>query len=125
MELSFCNLHSCTWPFHTATSGELQQLHPGWRHSTEIPSLVTLMKELHYLPHLWYRLGLSLGIPSYLRHAIEADYRGDTERSFIEVLQLWLRHSPQPTWEAIVEALKDVWECELAAEIEAKYCHSF
>ena len=118
------NLHGCTWPFHTATSGELQQLHPGW--STEIPSLVTLIKELHYLPHLWYRLGLSLGIPDIELEIIEVNYREDPRRSLIKVLQMWLRRSPQPTWEAIVEALKHpiVGEPRLAAKIEAKYCHS-
>lgn len=57
---------------------------------------------------------------------ISADHRGNTKRSLIEVLQLWLRRSPQPTWETIVEALKDpiVGEPRLAKEIEAKYCHS-
>ena len=71
-------------------------------------------------------LGLLLGIPNDELEIIEVNYREDPQRSLIGVLQLWLKRSPQPTWEAIVEALKHpiVGEPRLAAEIEAKYCHS-
>ena len=85
-----------------------------------------LIKELHYLPHRWYNLGLSLEIPHIELEIIDANHRGSAERSLIEVLQLWLKRSPQPTWEALVKALKGpiVRRDELAAEIEAKYCHT-
>ena len=86
-----------------------------------------LMKELRYLDHLWYRLGrLLLEEPHFELEIIEANHRGSAKRSLIEVLQLRLKRSPQPTWKTIVEALKDpiVGRHRLAAEIEAKYCHS-
>ena len=85
-----------------------------------------LMNELHYLGFQWYNLGLLLERPPFELNIIETNHRRDPQRSLAEVLQLWLKHSPQPTWEAIVKALKHptVGEHRLAAEIEAKYCHS-
>jgi len=88
--------------------------------------LVTLINELCYLRHQWYNLGLSLETPHIELKIINSNYRGSAETSLIEVLQLWLKRSAQPTWETIVEALKHpiVGEPRLAAQIEAKYCHS-
>ena len=85
--------------------------------------MVTLIKELRYLLE-WYELGLLLEIPVDELDIIEINSRADPQRSLIEVLQLWLKRSPQPTWKTMVEALKFVGRHRLAEEIEAKYCHS-
>ena len=106
--------------FHAATSGELSLQQ--WRHKTEIPSLRELFQELHHVSVMWFNLGIELEIPVSVLYNIQSDHRG-TERCFIEMLQVWLKISPQPTWEAIVNALKSpsVGEPRLAMEIEAKY----
>ena len=98
-------------------------LHHEWRHKTEIPSLRNLIQELHQVSFRWHELGTVLGIPLYMLESIQVNYRMDPHRSLVEVLQVWLRNSPQPTWEAIVNALKIpfVGEPRLAMEIEAKY----
>ena len=106
--------------FHAATSGELSLQQ--WRHKTEIPSLRKLFQELHHVSIMWFHLGIALKIPVSVLISIKSDHR-NTERAFIEMLQVWLKMSPQPTWEAIVNALKSctVGEPRLATEIEAKY----
>ena len=108
--------------FHAATSSELLQQ---WSHKTEIPSLRELINELHEALPLWYDLGIQLGIRPSNLESIRVDHH-TSGRCFIEMLQVWLKTSPQPTWEAIVEALKSpiVEDHILAAKIEAKYCHS-
>ena len=50
-------------------------------------------------------------------------HRGDLLR---EVLRTWLTTSKNPTWGALVEALKSpvVGEARLAMELQQKYCSS-
>ena len=114
------------YTFHTASSGELQQLHLGWRHKTEIPSLRVLMQELRDvdLDYQWFYLGILLKIEHSQLRIIEVNYHRDPWRSLTEMLQVWLRNSPQPTWEVITEALESIGEHALAEKIKAKYCHS-
>lgn len=106
--------------FHAATSSELLQQ---WSHKTEIPSVIHLFDELREALSKWYALGIVLGIRPSTLESIQVDHQTSI-LCLIEMLQVWLKTSPQPTWETIVEALKDptVGNNRLAAKIEAKYC---
>ena len=112
------------YTFHTATSNELQVL-PGWKHDTDIPSVMDLFNELQPVIPKWLDFGICLGIPFHKLGTINVNNRLDKARAFKEMLHVWLITSPQPTWEATGKALKNVGEYQLAESIMAKHhCYS-
>ena len=52
---------------------------------------------------------------------IEKNHRGDDERCRTEMVACWLDNAPNPTWEAVVEALDQMDEGRVADEIRRKY----
>ena len=109
---------------YTGTPAGLQhQL--GQRHNTEIPTLKDLLIVSHNVmipgPSRTYRLGLALGIHDSTLRGLRSNIERDYNRYFVEVMQVWLEESTQPTWEALVEALKSERLYEIADYIEREY----
>ena len=68
----------------------------------------------------WYQLGINLGIPRYALRQIERDYHGN-ERQKQEMLDLWLRRTPNAAWRDVVSALQQMQENTEAERIRQKY----
>ena len=85
--------------------------------------LQALANELNSVEN-WYRLGVTLGLQGHQLREIERDYRGDNYRCKNEMLDLWLRNTSSPTWEAIARALDLMQEQVLADDIRSRYCSS-
>ena len=84
-----------------------------------IPTLSQLSTELKGFEK-WYLLGLLLNISKDTLDSIEKTHYTRV-RQCIEMLQHWISNSKNPTWEAIHEALRNIGESVIAAEIAAKY----
>ena len=75
------------------------------------------------IKHIWYVLGLQLGLRTKTLEGIKAQYP-QFEAALLEMLKQWLKQIEKPrTWKAMVRALrqKSVNEEETAREIEMKY----
>ena len=69
----------------------------------------------------WHQLGIRLGLlPAQLRQ-IEKEHPGDIERRKVEVVDLWLRNTPEASWRHIVIALREMGDLSAAERIELKY----
>jgi len=64
----------------------------------------------------WHQLGIQLGIPVSELSNIEADYHKN-ERRKTETLSLWLRRTPNASWEHVVKALRQMGEKRVAENI--------
>ena len=53
----------------------------------------------------WYAIGLDLNISPDDLDTIQKDHR-DTKSCYMEMLKVWLRTKPHPTWAKLAEALK-------------------
>jgi hypothetical protein len=69
-------------------------------------------------------IGLELDIFQPDLDEIKANFPGDTNKCFTEMLTRWLKRDPPPTWTAMVAALQDptIEEGSLAKQVESKYC---
>ena len=83
------------------------------------PTLGQLSAELRDFEN-WYLLGLLLNISKDALDSIKKSHDTNIERC-IEMLQCWIANSKNPTWEAVHEALRNIGESGLAAEIARKY----
>ena len=86
------------------------------------PSLLDLSNELNCVS--WHSLGVKLGLEGHQLRAIEGGHHGNNERLKNEMLDLWLRSAKNPSWKAIVEALRLMEEHSVADRIQRKYCNS-
>ena len=68
----------------------------------------------------WYRLGLELDIHYKTLQVIEDDTH-NCEKALIKVLQEWLDNCTNPTWIAVVQALKTIGLNQTASIVEKKY----
>ena len=69
----------------------------------------------------WYRLGTHLGVPTDELSKIERDYQGDQDRQMLAMLDLWLRRTPNATWNVVVSALEEMEEIRVADIIRQKH----
>ena len=83
------------------------------------PTLGQLSAELREFEN-WYLLGLLLNVSKDALDSIKKSHDTNIERC-IEMLQCWITNSKNPTWETIHEALRNIGESALAAEIARKY----
>ena len=67
----------------------------------------------------WYQLGLNLGLPKHELTKIERDYQGNDRRR-LEMLDKWLRCTPNATWRDVVSALEQMGENRVAESIPQK-----
>jgi len=84
--------------------------------------LKTLHCELHPISDKWYSLGIQLQVPVGILRCIRRDYLTVSER-LLEMLTSWLKcTNPQPSLEALAEALESapVAEKSLAKQLREK-----
>ena len=98
--------------------------HLGWRLDTEIPSLSDLYEELFPIMRLQdlFKLKQILGMdfPVVETDSVHTFSRGSEIRTFTETMHLWLKRSPQPTWEVLFKALTEMGHHQLAENIKAR-----
>ena len=68
----------------------------------------------------WYQLGINLGLQKYELSRIKQDYRGN-KRQMQQMLDLWLRRTPNTSWKDLVSALDEMGENGVAGRIRKKY----
>jgi len=91
----------------------------GYLTSGEEPSLRDLVN--HVRTTNWYNLGLQLNLDDYSLQQIQADERGNQEQKTC-MFRTWLRVCENPSWKAVVKALKDIGEKNLGAKLEQQFC---
>ena len=84
-----------------------------------LPTLSQLSAELRDFKN-WYLLGLQLNLSTEILDSIEKTH-DCVVRQCIKMIQHWISNSKNPTWEAVNEALRNIGESVLAAEIANKY----
>ena len=86
-----------------------------------VPTLDELMD--HVKTTNWFRLGMKLGVETFDLEVIERNKQLDVEGALQAMLRKWLQSSTKdPTWEAVVDALRAINEEELARKLEKKFC---
>ena len=68
----------------------------------------------------WYMLGVYLSLETYELMRIEENYPRN-ERRMSQMLDLWLRRTPKPTWGDLVRALQEMGENKVAEIICQNY----
>ena len=90
---------------------------------TKPPSLRELMRALRSKAAFWEDIGVELQIDDGDLAQIRLDNAMDSRGCLREMLRKWLaRVNPRPTWTAIVEALEQLGDEELAGRLRSKYC---
>ena len=69
----------------------------------------------------WYELGLQLGVEDAELEVIEKDNRGDLKACRRNMFRAWLRITPNPSYQQLVEALVAVGEAKAADFLCKKY----
>ena len=87
--------------------------------SYSVPTLSQLSAELRDLKK-WYLLGLQLNLSTDTLDSIEKTHDG-SDRQCIKMVQHWISSSNKPTWRDVHEALRNIGESVIAAEIASKY----
>ena len=80
----------------------------------------TLVSSLKECAVKWYRLGLELDIPDDTLQVIEEDAH-NCDEALKKVLREWLQNCTNPTWIAVVQALKTIGLNTTASKIEKTY----
>ena len=86
---------------------------------TSLPTLNQLSAELRDFEN-WYLLGLQLNVGKDALDSIERTYNTRV-RCCIEMVQYWINNSKNPSWDVIHEALRNIGESVIAAQIAGKY----
>lgn len=68
------------------------------------------------------KLGLKLGVEEFDLEVIEKNKMLDAEGALEAVLRKWLAITAEPTWRAVVDALRAIKEIQLATKVEKKFC---
>ena len=69
----------------------------------------------------WYELGLQLGVDDAELEVIEKNNRGDLKACRRSMFRAWLRITPSPSYQQLVEALTAVGEAKEADLLCKKY----
>ena len=69
----------------------------------------------------WHKLGINLGLPKHELDKIQQDcaHLGN-DRQRLEMLDKWLRHTPNAVWGDVVRALQQMGENRVAESIRQK-----
>ena len=86
-------------------------------------TLKALLNELDPVRAIWFKIGLELDIPHTELMCFRTTY-SDFSDAMCEMLIYWLKTNVDPSWKAVVTALRSclVNEKNLAAQLESKYC---
>ena len=70
----------------------------------------------------WFLLGVNLRLPKHELSKIQQNYAHQgNDQQRVEMLDLWLRRTPNATWEDVVDALQQMGENTVAENIREKY----
>ena len=69
----------------------------------------------------WYDLGLQLGVENAELKVIQKNNPGDLRACRREMFEAWLRITPNPSYQQLVEALQEVGEINEAGRLCKKY----
>ena len=69
----------------------------------------------------WYNLGLQLGVENAELKVIQKNNPGDLRACQREMFEAWLRITPNPSYQQLVEALLEVGEITEADRLCKKY----
>ena len=90
-----------------------------------IPKLKHLLKELKVVASDWEYIGIELEIEDSNLKQVKSDNPGDSRACLREMLRIWLSGAdPRPSWPAVVEALNNLGQIDIAQHIRTKYCVS-
>ena len=104
----------------TAASGGLATVESGMQ-ATDILNVKNLSSELTTITN-WYQLGLYLDLQTHELNKIQQDHaHHGNDRQMLEMLALWLRRTPNPTWDDVVSALQQMRENRVAENIHQKH----
>ena len=82
-----------------------------------------LTRALRNKAAFWEDIGIELQVEEGYLAQIKLENAKDGRSCLREMLRKWLTHvDPRPTWTAIVEALEQVGDEELAGRLRSKYC---
>ena len=70
----------------------------------------------------WLKLGLKLGVDEFDLEVIEKNKHLDAEGALAAMLKKWLEITAEPTWKAVVDALRAIKEMQLAKKVETRFC---
>ena len=91
-----------------------------------MPTLATVVNELHEVRAKWYHLGVQLNMKPSDLNAIRAQFMNKPDDCLLEMLSVWLtRTDPSPpSWERLVDALssRSIGENEAAERLQSIYC---
>ena len=87
--------------------------------ATDVLNVKNLSSELTTIVN-WYELGIKLGVLKHELDIIECDHQGNVQR-MSEMLDLWLRSTPNASWVDVVSALKQMGENRVAECIHQDY----
>ena len=87
------------------------------------PELKDVLRELYTkIADKWEDIGIFLSIIPGKLDAIKSS-DSQSHNRLREMLKVWLQQvEPAPTWKAMVKAIRDVGNDNLASELEKKYC---
>ena len=88
------------------------------------PKLKDIVEELHDVKTKWYVIGIQLEVPTATLKKIQSTHKDDPERAFVEMIDEWLNQTEEPSWSAIVTALRSrsVDARKLAGNVERNKC---
>ena len=106
----------------------LSCMQPKWRatrvldsESSDVLNVRNLSSELTTITN-WYQLGLYLNLQTHELDKIQQDHAHQgNDRQRLGMLALWLRHTPNATWEDVVSALQQMEEKRAAENIRQKH----
>ena len=74
------------------------------------------------VPSKWKLFGLLLKVPPSSLDNIEAKYPRNPQEGLMEMLKIWQKKvNPPPSWDTVIEALKDLEEAQLALKLAETY----
>lgn len=74
------------------------------------------------VPSKWKLFGVLLKVPPSSLDNIEATYPHNLKQKLMEMLKLWQNKvNPPPSWDAVIEALKDLEEEQIAVKVAETY----
>ena len=93
------------------------------KHLIAAPKLKDLLKELcSKVAHKWENIGVMLEIEEGLLSKVKEDNKGDSSGCLREMFKIWLKKTdPPPAWLAVINALEDLGEHQLAESLSKKY----
>ena len=89
--------------------------------ATDILNVKNLSSELTTITN-WYQLGVYLNLQTHELDKIQQDHAHQgNDRQRMEMLDLWLRHTPNATWDNVVSALQQMRENRVAENVHQKH----